>query len=119
MVLDWFRRVKDADVTVVLTDPERSVQCSQRFVEDLCDRVMDPALAELDRRFGKTWLVDVTPSLILEGPGLAFQLTVLQLRGWKLMDMGTLISDVFNEHWEREIDRIPPPPPRQRKKRKR
>ena len=51
----WFRRVKDADVTVVLTDPERTVKCSQRFVDDLCKRVMHPALAELDRRFGKQW----------------------------------------------------------------
>jgi hypothetical protein len=119
MVLGWFRRVKDADVTVVLTDPERTVKCSQRFVDDLCHRVMNPALAELDRRFGKEWLVDIAPSLILEGPGLAFKLTVHQLRGWKLRDMGTVISEVFNENWEREVDRLPPPPPRGGKRRRR
>ncbi|MGK5742058.1 hypothetical protein [Micromonospora sp. URMC 103] len=101
-------RPREAVAHVVLTDSWRKQRCSQEFVDDLCDRVMGPALAELDRFFGATWARDIAPSLILEGPGLAFQITVVQLRGWEINEMATHISQVFNKHWEQEVDRIPP-----------
>lgn len=108
MVLRRFRREQEADVTVLLTDSARKHQCSPEFVDDLCNRVMNPALEELDRCFGGTWGREIEPSLILEGPGLAFRVTVVKVKGWELSEMGARISQVFNKYWEQEVDRFPP-----------
>ncbi len=69
---------------------------------------MDPALAELNRSFGDGWGREIEPSLILEGPGLAYRIIVVKVKGWDIADMSTRISQVFNKYWDQEIDRIPP-----------
>lgn len=99
---------REAIVIVNLSDSWRGHMCSEEFVGDLCDRVMVPALEELDRCFGAGWCREIAPSLVLEGPSLGFKLTIVELGGWRLMDMNTRVGQVFNKHWELEIDRVPP-----------
>ncbi|MFI0480542.1 hypothetical protein [Actinomadura sp. 9N215] len=98
----------EADVYINLSDEGRKHKCSPEFVEDLCDRVMSPAVAELDRRLGQGWGREIEPWLVLEGPSLTFKILVVKLDGWELAEMSTVINDVFNSYWEREIDRFPP-----------
>ncbi|MFC0504333.1 hypothetical protein [Micromonospora costi] len=101
------RHPQEAVATVVLTDAWRKQQCSEEFVDDLCDRVMDPAIDELDGIFGDAWGRDIEPSLILEGPGLAFRITLVEVNGWEIGEMAQRVSQVFNKHWEQEVDRLP------------
>lgn len=99
----------EAVAFVHLSDSWRKHMCSEDFANDLCDRVMNPALEELDRFFGgERWARDIAPSVILEGPALAFKITVMKAKGWQVTAMVTRINEVFNKHWEREIDRVPP-----------
>ena len=93
---------REVVVFVHLSDPARKQMCSPEFVNDLCDRVMYPALQELDRRFGEGWCSEIEPSLVLEGPALGFKLTIVNA------EMSTRVGEVFNRHWELEIDRVPP-----------
>jgi hypothetical protein len=99
----------EAVAFIHLSDSWRRHMCSAEFVDDLCDRVMNPALEELERCFGgERWAREIAPSIILEGPALAFKITVLKTKGWELTGMVARINEVFNKHWEREIDRVPP-----------
>jgi hypothetical protein len=99
----------EAVAFIHLSDVGRKHQCSPEFVNDLCDRVMNPALEELDRCFGgERWAREIAPSIILEGPALAFKITVTKTEGRELTGMITRINEVFNKHWELEIDRVPP-----------
>lgn len=102
------RRAQEADIHILLSDEHRKHMCSEAFVNDLCDRVEGPAMAELDRLFGPGWALELQPSLVLEGPGLAFRITITQIKGWSLNAMVGEISRVFNTRWEQEVDRIPP-----------
>ncbi|TDD34480.1 hypothetical protein E1287_16435 [Actinomadura sp. KC06] len=99
---------REAHVYINLSDEGRTHKCSPEFVNDLCDRIMPPAVEELNRRLGQGWAREIEPWLVLEGPALTFKILLVKLDGLELIDMSTLVNEVFNEYWEREIDRIPP-----------
>jgi hypothetical protein len=96
-------------VFVLMADPWRKHKCSEEFVDDLRERIMRPALAELNHCFGgQRWVRTIKPYLTLEGPSVDFQISIIKIEGWELMEMNSRISEVFNKYWDQEIDRIPP-----------
>ncbi|GAB2990125.1 hypothetical protein GCM10023080_064910 [Streptomyces pseudoechinosporeus] len=98
----------ESDVTLLLPSPRHKRRCSEEFVDGLSQRVMRLSLEELGRCFGDGWCREIEPWIVLEGPSLGFKLLIVKVKGWELVEMGTRINEVFNEHWEREIDALPP-----------
>ncbi|MEV1002938.1 hypothetical protein [Nonomuraea sp. NPDC050202] len=98
----------ESDVTLLLPSPRHKRRCSEEFVDELSQRVMRLPLEELGRCFGDGWCREIEPWLVLEGPGLGFKLLIVKVDGWELVEMGTRINEVFNEHWKREMDGFPP-----------
>lgn len=99
---------RESDVTLLLPSPKHKRRCSEEFVATLSERVMRLSLAELGRCFGDGWCLEIEPWLVLEGPSLGFKLLVVKVDGWELLEMGIRINEVFNEHWKREMDALPP-----------
>jgi hypothetical protein len=99
---------RESDVTLLLPSPRHKRRCSKEFVDELSQRVMRPSLDELDRCFGDGWCREIERWLVLDGPGLGFKLVIVKVNGWGLVEMGTRINEVFNKHWKREIDALPP-----------
>jgi hypothetical protein len=93
----------ESDVTLLLPSPRHKRRCSEEFVDELSQRVMRLPLEELGRCFGDGWCREIEPWLVLEGPGLGFKLLIVKVDGWELVEMGTRINEVFNEHWKREM----------------
>jgi hypothetical protein len=98
----------ESDVTLLLPSPKHKRRCSEELVDALSQRVMRLSLDELGGYFGDGWCREIQPWLVLEGPSLGFKLLIVKVNGWELGEMGIRINEVFNKHWKREMDALPP-----------
>ncbi len=72
----------EMEIFALLTDSRRKHKCSAEFVHDLGERIMRPALAELNQCFGgQRWIRAIQPLLTLEGPGVDFRISITKVEG--------------------------------------
>lgn len=88
---------------IILSNGDSTEQYPRHVVKDLWDRVQARARPELERRLGADWASELTPGLILEGPGLYLHIVVRQTANRDLMTMGRVANEVFTRQWHREL----------------
>ncbi|MQA98586.1 MAG: hypothetical protein GEV11_29850 [Streptosporangiales bacterium] len=93
-------------MTVVLSDEGRRQTLTEHQLNDLIDRIETQATREIEAMSTDRSGVSSLECLAsLEGPSIAYKLTVYGRADADLNAMASTASNIFNKHWDREIDR--------------
>lgn len=96
----------EGDLHISLGNGDSTQMYAEQVVDDLWRRVQAQALPELERRLGADWASELTPGLVLEGPGLYLHIVVRLTANRDFVTIGRVANEVFTKQWHQELGRL-------------